>query len=69
MGDLLRYLRDHAGQVSELTFEHVTMVAIAVGVAVAVGVPPGIAATRWRRWERLVMGTANLLQTIPSLAL
>ncbi|MGH7572396.1 MAG: ABC transporter permease [Gemmatimonadota bacterium] len=69
MGDLLRFLRDNAGQVSQLTVEHVTMVAIAVAVAVAIGVPLGIAATRWRRWERVVMGTANILQTIPSLAL
>ncbi|HET9581241.1 MAG TPA: ABC transporter permease [Gemmatimonadota bacterium] len=69
MGELLRYLRDHAGQAAGLTLEHVTMVALAVGVAVAVGVPLGIAATRWQRWERVVMGTANVLQTIPSLAL
>ena len=69
MGDLARYLQDHAGQVAALTVEHVTMVAIAVAVAVLIGVPLGIAATRWRRWERGIMGTANVLQTIPSLAL
>ena len=69
MGDLVRYLRDHAGQVAGLTAEHVTMVLLAVVVAVLIGVPFGIAATRWRRWERVVMGTSNVLQTIPSLAL
>lgn len=69
MGDLLRYLRDHSGQLAGLTLEHVTMVAAAVLAAVLIGVPLGIAATRWRRWERIVMGTANVLQTIPSLAL
>jgi osmoprotectant transport system permease protein len=69
MVDLVRYLRDHAGQVAGLTAEHVTMVALAVAVAVLVGVPLGIAATRRRRWERVIMGTANVLQTIPSLAL
>lgn len=69
MGDLARYLRDHAGQVAALTIEHVTMVAVAVLAAVVIGVPLGIAATRWRRWERVVMGTANVLQTVPSLAL
>jgi osmoprotectant transport system permease protein len=45
------------------------MVVVAVVVAVVIGVPLGIAATRWRRWERVVMGTSNVLQTIPSLAL
>jgi osmoprotectant transport system permease protein len=69
MGDLVGYLRDHAGQVAGLTVEHVTMVVLAVVVAVVIGVPLGIAATRWRRWERVVMGTSNVLQTIPSLAL
>jgi osmoprotectant transport system permease protein len=69
MGDLARYLRDHAGQLVGLTVEHVTMVALAVVVAVAIGVPLGVAATRCRRWERVVMGTASVLQTIPSLAL
>ena len=69
MRDLLRYLRDNAGQVGQLTLEHLTLVGAAVAVAVAVGVPLGIAATRWGRWERVVMGTANVLQTIPSLAL
>jgi osmoprotectant transport system permease protein len=69
MGDLVRYLRDHAGEIAALTVEHVAMVATAVAVAVVIGVPLGIAATRWRRWERFVMGTANVLQTVPSLAL
>ena len=69
MAELPRYLRDHAGQVAGLALEHVFMVAVAVGIAVAIGVPLGIAATRWRRWERVVIGVANVLQTIPSLAL
>ena len=69
MGDLVRYLSAHRGQVAELIGEHVFLVAIAVGTAVAVGVPLGILATRDRRVERAVLGTANVLQTIPSLAL
>ena len=69
MGDLAGYLRDHAGQVASLTVEHVTMVAVAVLAAVVIGVPLGIAAARRRRWERAVMGTANVLQMVPSLAL
>jgi osmoprotectant transport system permease protein len=32
-------------------------------------VPAGIAATRRLAWRRLALGTANVLQTIPSLAL
>jgi osmoprotectant transport system permease protein len=69
MGDLLGYLSAHRGQVAALLGEHVVLVAIAVGAAVAIGVPLGILATRDRRVERGVLGTANVLQTVPSLAL
>ena len=69
MGDLLRYLSAHRGQVAGLLGEHVVLVAIAVGAAVAIGVPLGILATRDRRIERAALGTANVLQTVPSLAL
>jgi osmoprotectant transport system permease protein len=69
MGDLLRYLSTHRGQVADLLGEHVVLVAIAVGAAVAIGVPLGILATRDRRVERAALGIANVLQTIPSLAL
>ena len=69
MGDLLRYLSAHRGQVAGLLGEHVVLVAIAVGAAVAIGVPLGILATRDRRVERAALGTANVLQTVPSLAL
>ncbi|HET7692943.1 MAG TPA: ABC transporter permease [Gemmatimonadota bacterium] len=69
MGELLGYLSAHRGQVAALLGEHVVLVAIAVGAAVAIGVPLGILATRDRRVERGVLGTANVLQTVPSLAL
>ena len=38
-------------------------------LAVLVGVPLGILSARWPFWNRPVLGTANLIQTIPSLAL
>ena len=69
MGDLLRYLSAHREQVGGLLGEHVVLVATAVGAAVAIGVPLGILATRDRRVERAALGTANVLQTVPSLAL
>jgi osmoprotectant transport system permease protein len=69
VGDLLRYLSAHRAQVLGLLGEHVVLVAIAVAAAVAIGVPLGILATRDRRVERAALGTANVLQTVPSLAL
>ncbi|HJU86222.1 MAG TPA: ABC transporter permease [Gemmatimonadota bacterium] len=69
MSDLLRYLSAHRAEVLELLGEHVVLVAIAVAAAVAIGLPLGILATRDRRVERAALGTANVLQTVPSLAL
>jgi osmoprotectant transport system permease protein len=69
MSDLLRYLSTHREQVAGLIGEHLVLVGIAVGAAVAIGVPLGILATRDRRVEAGVLGVANVLQTIPSLAL
>ena len=69
MSDLLRYFSTHRGQVVGLLGEHLVLVGVAVGVAVAIGLPLGILATRDRRVEAGVLGVANVLQTVPSLAL
>src|SRR5690348_14382967 len=52
-----------------LIAQHVKLVAIAIGVAVVIGVPTGILLTRYRAWRGPVLGVANVMQTIPSLAL
>ena len=49
--------------------EHVKLVLIAIVVAVAIGVPTGILLTRHRALRGPVLGIANVMQTIPSLAL
>ena len=53
----------------DLTSEHLVLVLTAMGIAIAIGVPLGIALTRRAQWRTPVMGLANVLQTIPSLAL
>jgi osmoprotectant transport system permease protein len=69
MGEIFRYLSAHRGQVATLLGEHLVLVGVAVGAAIAIGVPLGILATRDRRVEAGVLGVTNVLQTIPSLAL
>jgi len=51
------------------TWRHCLLVAGAVGLATAAGVPLGVLLTRRPAWARVVLGAANVLQTIPSLAL
>lgn len=52
-----------------LTWEHIWMVGIALFLAILIGVPTGIAITRNEPAARKVIGAANVLMTIPSIAL
>ena len=58
-----------AAEILAETGWHVLLVVISVGLATAIGVPLGIFLTRRPGWQRLVLGTASAVQTIPSLAL
>lgn len=63
------FLARYGAQIARLSFEHVWLTASAMLFAVAIGLPLGIWLTRHERWARPVIGVANVLQTIPSLAL
>jgi osmoprotectant transport system permease protein len=58
-----------AAEILAETGWHVLLVVVSVGLATAIGVPLGILLTRRPGWQRLVLGTASAVQTIPSLAL
>ncbi len=61
-----------AARVPELwtkTLEHLLLTGVSTGVAVVVGIPLGIWITRSPRFRGLVLGTAGVIQTVPSLAL
>lgn len=60
---------DLAGDLVKLTAEHLLLVASALAVAVLLGVPLGIVLTRRPGARRWLLGFANIMQTIPSLAL
>ncbi len=61
-------LQNHA-EVAELTGEHLWLVGMSTLLAVLVGIPLGILITRWPSLNKPVLGGANVIQTIPSLAL
>jgi osmoprotectant transport system permease protein len=56
-------------QIGELTLEHIWLTAIAMLIAIAVAVPLGIWLAERPRLARGFIGAANIVQTIPSLAL
>jgi len=61
-------VQNHA-EVAELTLEHIWLVGMSTLLAVLVGIPLGILITRWPALNKPILGSANIIQTIPSLAL
>jgi osmoprotectant transport system permease protein len=55
--------------VLQLTSEHLMLVVISTALAVSIGFPLGILMTRRAGWSRPILAFANIVQTIPSLAL
>ncbi|MGH8623659.1 MAG: ABC transporter permease [Burkholderiales bacterium] len=53
----------------ELTLEHVGLVSVTMAIATAMAIPAGILLTRREALRRWVLGFANVVQTLPSLAL
>jgi osmoprotectant transport system permease protein len=66
---MLDFFYKNREQILSLTIEHLWLVGIAIGIAVIVGVPLGIVVSRSAWLRRPVLGGANVLQTIPNLAL
>src|SRR5579871_3832509 len=53
----------------DLTAEHLVLVLASMAIALAIGLPLGILLTRRAGWRGLLLGFANIMQTVPSLAL
>jgi osmoprotectant transport system permease protein len=65
----MNFLKLHGAEIGRLTFEHLWLTGFALLLAVAIGVPVGVLLTRYERAARPVIAVANVIQTIPSLAL
>jgi len=58
-----------AQKILELTLQHLKLVGLSLGLAVLIGLPLGIWASRGGLSGHLILGTVGVIQTIPSLAL
>jgi osmoprotectant transport system permease protein len=67
--NLVEYVSSNWQLILSKTGEHVSLAFIAVGLACLVGIPLGVIITKNKRAATLVIGVANIMQTIPSLAL
>jgi osmoprotectant transport system permease protein len=66
---MINFIHRHGWEIARLTFEHLWLTLSAMLFAVVIGLPLGILLTRRRRWAGPVIGFANVIQTVPSLAL
>ncbi|MGC2530652.1 MAG: ABC transporter permease [Candidatus Acidiferrum sp.] len=64
-----RFFLDHRSEILSATLDHITLVLIAMVIAVAIAVPLGMLIVQHRHLRTIALGIASIFQTIPSLAL
>ena len=63
------FLSNHGWEIARLTFEHLWLTLSAMLLAAGIGLPLGILLTRREGLAKPVIALANIIQTVPSLAL
>ena len=63
------FLIKYGSEIWDSTLEHLFLVVVSIGIATLIGLPLGILITREKNFRQPVLGIANVLQTIPSLAM
>jgi osmoprotectant transport system permease protein len=66
---IIQFLLERRDDIAAQTIEHVFLVAVSIAIAIALGVPLGVFLTRKPSLASPVIGLANVIQTVPSLAL
>lgn len=69
MNEWLTLAWSQRSELASATLVHLSLVLESIVLAILIGVPLGVLATRRKSAERFVLGLANIFQTIPSLAL
>jgi osmoprotectant transport system permease protein len=64
-----QFMVENRMEVLDLTLEHLWLVGVSIALATLIGIPVGILITRRRALHGPVLAAANVIQTIPSLAL
>ena len=64
-----QFINRYGAEIIQRSLEHLYLVTIAIFIAIIVGIPLGILVTRKPKLKKPILGFANIMQTIPSLAL
>ena len=68
-GSLWQFMWEQRGKLGSQTLTHIGLTFISLLIAILIGLPLGIFIARKRGWAPGVLGSAGVLQTIPSIAL
>src|SRR5260370_7297106 len=63
------FFADHRAEILGATLDHLTLVVIAMFIAILIGVPLGMLIVQRSALRTIALGIASIFQTIPSLAL
>lgn len=66
---MMEFFSRYSAEIIQHTLEHLYLVTIAISIALLIGIPLGILVTRKPELNQPILGFANIMQTIPSLAL
>ena len=69
MNGFIEFLKQNWPELFVLTREHIFIVFVSTALAILVGLPLGILLTRVKSIQTPILGFANVMQTVPSLAL
>ena len=69
MNGFLEVFMQRKGELLGLFMEHMQMTSAAVLISILIGVPLGIAVTKNQKASSIVIGIANIMQSIPSIGL
>ena len=67
--DTIQFIANNLGVIGALGLEHISIVTVAVGLAILTGVPIGIAITQNKAAADAVLYVASIIVTIHSIAL
>jgi osmoprotectant transport system permease protein len=63
------FFAEHRGEIFSATLDHLTLVVVAMIIAILIGVPLGMFIVQHPALRAIALGIASIFQTIPSLAL
>ncbi|HVG34928.1 MAG TPA: ABC transporter permease/substrate-binding protein [Pyrinomonadaceae bacterium] len=69
MSDAWEFFRSNWADILVHVEQHLWLVLVSITIAVLIGVPVGVLLTRYKSLRGPVLGLANIMQTVPSLAL